>query len=359
MVEVAGRGCEPVFFDPLNGEVCHAALKLAACALFLLLGLAPASAQQYADVYGRVRTDQGVVLKSGCTARLETDEQHEVVAEQPVNSAGEFYFRQIPKRRYLLIVTAEGFETYQQPIDMSEGASQYIENITLTPARKTASATAPPPAISDAQAPKEARREYEKGERALAARKLGEAREHLAKAVDEYPCYARAQTDLGMVYSQQQDYAKAEAALRKSLSCDAGYVDAAVELGQLLNAEKRFGEAVPVLEQGARLSPAAWQFYFELGVAQYGLKHYSAAEVEYLKAQSLNPNPPAELGVKLADVYLKEAAYDKAYAKMQEYLKAEPQGRFAPHIKEIMKQMQSSGVLAGGEAAKGAAKATP
>ena len=348
-----------VFSGLLNGAARRAALKFAACALLLLFALAQASAQQYANVYGRVRTEQGVVLKSGCTVRLETDEQHEVAAEQPVNSAGEFYFRQVPKRRYLLIVTAEGFETYQQAIDMNEGATEYIENVTLTPARKTAPASAPPPALSDAQAPKEARREYEKGERALAARKLGEARDHLAKAVDEYPCYARAQTDLGMVYSQQQDYAKAEAALRKSLSCDPGFVDAAVELGQLLNAEKRFGEALPVLEQGARLSPAAWQFYFELGVAQYGLKHYSAAEVEYLKAQSLNPNPPAELHVKLADVYLREGAFDKAYAKMQEYLKAEPQGRFALHIKEIMKQMQSSGVLAGGEVAKGAAKATP
>jgi tetratricopeptide (TPR) repeat protein len=325
----------------------------------MLLALTQASAQQDVEVYGRVRTDQGVTLKSGCTVRLETDEQHEVVAEQPVNSDGEFYFLHIPKRRYLLTVTAEGFETYQQAIDLGEAGSQYNMNISLTPAHKTAQAKASPPALSDAQAPKEARREYEKAEKALVARKLGEAREHLAKAVEQYPCYARAQTDLGVVFSMQQDYTKAEAALRKSLACDPGFVDASVELGQLLNAEKRFGEALPVLEQGARLSPGSWQFYYELGVAQYGLKHYRAAESEYLKAQSFNSNPPAELDVKLADVYLRESAFDKAYAKMQEYLKAEPHGRFAPHIREIMRQMQSSGVLAGGEAAKGVVKATP
>jgi tetratricopeptide (TPR) repeat protein len=314
----------------------------------MLLAMRPLSAQQDAELYGRVRTDQGVVLKSGGMVRLETDEEHAVVAEQPVNTAGEFYFIHIPKRRYLLTVTAEGFETYQQGIDLGQGASQYNVNIALTPARKMPQAKSSPPALSDAQAPKEARREYEKAEKALAARKLGEAREHLAKAVGQYPCYARAQTDLGVVYSQQQDYAKSEAALRKSLACDPGYVDASAELGQLLNAEKRFSEALLVLEQGARLSPGSWQFYYEMGVAHYGLKRYREAESEFLKAQSLNSNLSSAVDVKLADAYLKEGAFDKAYAKMQEYLKAEPQGRFASHIREIMKQMESSGVLTGG-----------
>jgi tetratricopeptide (TPR) repeat protein len=350
MVQAAGQGGVHVLPDLLHRGVCRAALISLACSLFVLLALTQATAQQDAQLYGRVRTDQGVALRSGGMVRLET-EDHELVAEQPVNSAGEFYFLHVPKRQYLLTVTAEGFETYQQAIDLAEGPSQYNVNIALTP-RKVTQSRAAPPALSDAQAPKEARREYEKAEKALAARKLGEAREHLAKAVEQYPCYARAQTDLGMVYSTQKDYAKSEAALRKSLTCDPGYVDAYVDLGQLLNAEKRFGEALPVLEQGARLSPASWQFYFEMGIAQYGLKHYSAAESEYVKAQSLNSNPPAELDVKLADVYLKEGAYDKAYAKMQEYLKAEPQGRFAPHVREIMKQMQSSGAVATGQAVK-------
>jgi tetratricopeptide (TPR) repeat protein len=352
MKQDAGHGGVHVFLDLPAGRARRAVLEPAACTLFMLLTITPASAQQDAQIYGRVRTDQGVVLTSGCIVRLETDEEHELFGEQPVNTAGEFYFLHIPKRRYVLTVTAEGFETYRVEIDFTQGASQYNVNVTLTPARKVTKAKSAPPALSDAQAPKEARREYEKAEKALAARRLGEAREHLEKAVGLYPCYARAQTDLGTVYSQQKDYAKAEAALRKSLACDPGYVDASAELGQLLNAEKRFSEALPVLEQGMRLSPGSWQFYYELGAAHYGLKRYGEAESEYLKAQSLNSSLSSAVDVKLADVYLKEGAYDKAYAKMQEYLKAEPQGRFAPHIREIVKQMESSGVLTAGNAVK-------
>ena len=353
MKQDAGHGGVHVFRDLPGGRARCAVFKPAACSLLMLLALAQASAQQQdVQLSGRVRTDQGVVLKSGCMVRLETDEEHELFGEAPVNTAGEFYFLHVPKRRYVLTVTAEGFETYRMPIDFTQAASLYNVDITLTPVRKMPQAKSAPPALSDAQAPKEARREYEKAEKALAVRKLGEAREHLVKAVEQYPCYARAQTDLGTVYSQQKDYAKAEAALRKSLACDPGYVDASAELGQLLNAEKRFSEALPVLEQGMRLSPGSWQFYYELGAAHYGLKRYGEAEPEYLKAQSLNSSLSSAVDVKLADVYLKEGAYDKAYAKMQEYLKAEPQGRFAPHIREIVKQMESSGVLAAGNAVK-------
>jgi hypothetical protein len=64
-----------------------------------------------------------------------------------------------------------------------------------------------------------------------------------------------------------------------------------------------------------------------------------------LKVQSLNPNAFADVHVRLADVYLKENAYDKAYTQIQAYLQAEPEGRFATKIKAIMRQMESSGAL--------------
>jgi tetratricopeptide (TPR) repeat protein len=139
--------------------------------------------------------------------------------------------------------------------------------------------------------------------------------------------------------------AGAEAALHKAVQCDPGFPDAYTQLGQLLNAEKKFAESADLLQDGLRRSPRAWQFYYQLAMAHFGLKQYGQAEEEYLKVQSLNPNAPADLHVKLADVYLKENAYDKAYAQMQAYLQAEPEGRFATKIKAVMRQMESSGAL--------------
>ena len=64
-----------------------------------------------------------------------------------------------------------------------------------------------------------------------------------------------------------------------------------------------------------------------------------------MKAESLNPEPPAEIHVKLADVYLKKSAFDKAHSEMESYLHAEPGGRFAVKVRELMKQLESAGLV--------------
>jgi tetratricopeptide (TPR) repeat protein len=244
-----------------------------------------------------------------------------------------------------MTVTAEGFQTWQQDLDLGHRASQYTVRITLTPLNKVKQIPASAPALTDEQAPETARKEYEKGSRALAARQLDEARTHLEKALSEFPCYARAQTDLAVVLTERRELPGAEAALRQAVQCDSGFPDAYTQLGQLLNAEKKFAESADLLQDGSRRSPGAWQFYYRLAMAHFGLKQYSQAEEEYLKVQSLNPNAPADLHVKLADVYLKENAYDRAYAQMQAYLQAEPEGQFSAKVKAIMRQMESSGAL--------------
>jgi len=309
-----------------------------------LLAPTPAAGQGTVRLSGQVVTYTGRTVPSGVTITVET-ESGERAAQTPANSDGRFDLGDLRKLRYRLIVTAEGFETWQQEIDLGQGASQYTVRITLTPLNKVKESSAAALALTDAQAPKTARKEYEKGSRALAARELPDARTHLEKALSEFPCYARAQTDLAVVLTEQHELPGAEAALRKAVQCDPGFPDAYTQLGQLLNAEKKFAESADLLQDGLRRSPGAWQFYYQLAMAHYGLKQYSQAEEGYLKVQSLNPNPPAELHVKLADVYLKENAYGKAYAEMQAYLQAEPEGRFASKIKAIMRQMESSGAL--------------
>lgn len=308
-----------------------------------LTAAAAAQAGRVVDLNGQVRTDQGVTV-GNAMVRLETEEG-ELVDQKPVTTAGQFFFTNVPKALYVLTVTADGFETYRETLNMAEGADQYDVSITLIPASKLPQAQTELPALSDAQASKGARRDYEKAEKAIATHKYGEARKQLQAAVGQYPCYARAQTKLGLVMSQQKDYKGAEAAFRKSISCDAGYLEAYLELGQLLNAEKRFSESGPVLEEGLRQSPASWRFYYEAGVAEYGLMRYDQAKQQFEKAKSLTSQPSGDLDVKLADVYVKEHYFQKAYASMQDYLKVEPDGPLAPRIKAIMRQMESSGVL--------------
>jgi tetratricopeptide (TPR) repeat protein len=304
------------------------------------------------SVEGKVRVEGGQVPGVGVNVRIET-EDGEVVAQSPVSSGGGFSFPSIKKGIYTVVVTCEGYETARQLLDLTLGPNMVISDVTIMPSRE-AKGIANQESRTDAQAPKSARKEYQKAVASLSAKNFDAAQAHLEKAVKEFPCYARAQTDLATVLEQKRDVAGAEAALRKAMApdCDPEYIDSYIILGQMLNSQKRFADSERVLEEGVRRSPGSWQFYYQLGVAYYGLSQIPKAESQYQKVLGLNPTPPPEFHVKLCDVYLREKAYDKAYAEMEQYLKAEPDGRFAPKIKNIMQEMRTSGALNQPAAAK-------
>ena len=141
----------------------------------------------------------------------------------------------------------------------------------------------------------------------------------------------------------QDDLSPAIAALRKALECDADYLPAYTFLGLLLNRQQNYAESENILQRGLRRAPNAWDLHYQLAIALYGGGRYAQAEQEYVKTQSLNPAPPPELHAKLADIYLKESAYEKAFKEMQIYLALEPDGRFASRIRRIMHELESGG----------------
>jgi tetratricopeptide (TPR) repeat protein len=114
-------------------------------------------------------------------------------------------------------------------------------------------------------------------------------------------------------------------------------------LGKVLNSQKRFAESEEVLKQGLRLSPEAWPLYDQLATAHYNEGQYAKAQEEWLRVLAIDPAPPAELHAKLAAVYLRGGARDKAYAEMQAYLRAEPTGRFASTFKAMLPRLGPSG----------------
>jgi len=184
----------------------------------------------------------------------------------------------------------------------------------------------------------------------LRDKNLSAAESRFRKAVEEYPCYARAQTDLALVLNERQQFPASEAALKKAMECDPDYLDTYNELGQLYYNEKKYQESQAILQEGLRRSPQSWQFYYQLGADHYHLGQYVTAEQEYLKAESLNASVPAEIHVKLADVYLKESAYGEAYAEMQAYMRTAPNGPYAERVRDLMHRMESDHTVAAGQA---------
>jgi outer membrane protein assembly factor BamD (BamD/ComL family) len=86
---------------------------------------------------------------------------------------------------------------------------------------------------------------------------------------------------------------------------------------------------------------------------------YREAAKDFLTAQSLHPDMPAEFHAKLANTYLKTAEYAKALAEMDTYLRLSPEGPYAASAKKISEILRHGSVAEARPQASAAPPAKP
>jgi tetratricopeptide (TPR) repeat protein len=292
-----------------------------------------------------VVTEGEAAIPSGVTIVVETRDGKRSAEIHP-DAQGRFEILNLVRQTYVMTVSAEGFYSQELFLDLKDGGDEAVTlQIAMhrTPLTKSSS---PLPALTDLRAPKSARKLFEKAVHDLHADRLDEARQKFQRAITEYPCYARARTGLASIEIGARELDAAVANLREAVRCDPGFPDACALLGKVLNSQKKFGESEEILKQGLRLSPGAWELYDQLATAHYNQGQYAKAQEEWLRVLALDPAPPAEVHAKLAAVYIRGGARDKAYAEMQAYLRAEPTGRFASTFKAMMSHLEPRGTQA-------------
>jgi len=318
-----------------------------ACATMLLCLVFARPSANYADqsvtLKGRVLTRDGQVIPSGAEVSVETDEGGSL-GKRPTDAFGNYTFEGLKTGKYHLAVTADGFQVYQQDLDLDFRGQTYTVNVYLTPSNKSEVKVAP--LLTDEAAPKTARKELEKGKRDLEQNRMADARRHLERAVADYPCYARAQDSLAQVNLHDHRLGDAEACFKKAIQCDGSFLDAFSELAELYIVQKKFAQGEEILNQGLRLSPQAWLFHYEMGQAHYGMQKYPESVQNYLRAQSLHPEMPAKFHIKLASAYMRIGANSNALAEFQTYLRLEPNGQYASPAREVSERMLKAGITA-------------
>lgn len=312
-----------------------------------------------ATVHGQVQTRDGQPLSTAVTVTLEM-EDGTPVDSRATDSTGSFEFYALDAGSYILSVRADKFQPYQETLDLTGGWTvDYSVKIVLTPLDKPVVNLATLPSLTDQAAPKGARKEFEKGSRAWRENKPKEARYHLEKAVQEYPCYARAQAALAEVDLAERKVESAEAAYKQAIHCDGTYLDAFYQLARLYLRENKPADSATVLLEGLRLSPNSWIFHYELATAQFALGKYLQAVQDFQTAQSLHPDMPTEFHAKLANAYIKTHEYDKALTEMDTYLRLSPQGPYAASAKRSSEALQRRGVVEAAPQASAASAAKP
>jgi tetratricopeptide (TPR) repeat protein len=294
-------------------------------------------------LHGQVQTKDGRGIPDGVAITLETSDGVPI-ATRRTDWNGDFEFARLDATIYTLSVKADKFQNYLETLDFTDARVSYHSiSIALTPIDKPAVNLAAQPPLTDQAAPKNARTEFQKGSRAWRENKPAEARDHLEKAVAEYPCYARAQAALAEVDLAEHKLESAEAGYKRAIHCDGSYSDAFYQLAQLYMKERRPADSEAILREALRLLPSAWLFHYQLGNAQFVLGEYQQASQDFLTAQSLHPDMPAEFHIKLANIYLRMSEYAQALAEIDTYLRLSPEGSYAASAKKISEKLRSGG----------------
>src|SRR5262245_55563140 len=198
--------------------------------------------------------------------------------------------------------------------------------------------------ITTAQAPKDARRAYEKGLEYLDKRKWPDAERELTKAVASYSKYAIAWHELGRAYQQQNKIDDAIRAYQEAISADPKFIKPYGQLAGLATYEQKWEDVVQYTTQMLKLNPfVAPDIYFFSALANYNLQKFDLAEGHAREAATRDtqhriPKINQLLGVILAE----KQDYSGAAENIRLYLKFSPNATDADSVQRMLADIESA-----------------
>jgi len=190
-------------------------------------------------------------------------------------------------------------------------------------------------------APEPARKAFGKGVNAMDDGKLDAAQKNFEKAVEIYPQYAMAWSDLGEVFRRQAKLEDARAAMEKAVAADPKYIKAYVQLAMLDLDEKRMEEAAAIAGRAVAMNPPEFpQLYFYNAVANFNLKRLDVAESSARRTTELDTAheiPRAEL--LLGAILVAKGDRPGAMDHMRKYLDIVPNAQDASQVQRAIDQL--------------------
>jgi tetratricopeptide (TPR) repeat protein len=145
--------------------------------------------------------------------------------------------------------------------------------------------------LTSLAAPAAARKAFERGKKAVREHKPAAARETLSKAVEIYPKFAEAWTELGTLEGNERRYAEAQRAYAAAIAADARFAEPRLRLATLQARERQWAALVETTAQAIKLDGNHQaQAYYLNAVAHYNSGNPEAAEKSARAAGQLDLN---------------------------------------------------------------------
>jgi tetratricopeptide repeat protein len=196
--------------------------------------------------------------------------------------------------------------------------------------------------MTSLQAPKEARRAYDKGLQDVRKSKPEEAAREFRKAVDIYPNYATAWYELGRVQVENEESAQARQSFAHAMAADAKFISPYPPLAELEAKAKKWDELAETTSKLLKLDAVDYPMaYLYNATANLNLGQLDAAEKSALAGEKLDtPHRYPKMEQVLATILARKKDYAGAAAHLRTYLLLAPDAEDAARLKKDLAEMQ-------------------
>lgn len=196
--------------------------------------------------------------------------------------------------------------------------------------------------MTTANAPKSAKKAYEKGLNLAKKKKFGEAETNIQAAVTEYPAYAVAWFDLGRIQEAQQKNDLAQESFKKAIAAEPKFVNPYLHLMQHEVQAGNWEQVEETTEALLKLDPFTYaQAWYYNSVAHLQKREFEEAEKsarEALKVDEYKRIPKIShiLGIILAE----QQKLPEALVHMKGYLEKAPDARDAAQVRQQVQRIE-------------------
>lgn len=196
--------------------------------------------------------------------------------------------------------------------------------------------------LTSLQAPKNARKAYDRAGQLLRKNKLPEAAQEYQKALEIYPKYAAAWYELGTIQQMNGEIAKARQSFAEAMAADTKFVSPYLPLIELAAKDENWAELADVTGRLLKLDPVDYPMaYFYHATATLNLGQMDAAERsaragEKLDTQHRSPKLEQVLAVILA----RKKDYAGAVEHLRSYLLFAPDATDVPRMKIELAELE-------------------
>lgn len=296
------------------------------------------------SIRGQIYAPDGTAMLANIRFRLSSDEGQGPAEDLFTDSKGSFELpNKVQDASYTLTVESDGknWATTKERFNAIGPRPFILVHLLPLEGSRVAGAS-----ISVAElnknVPRAARRQFETAVEQLAAGDADHARKGFERAIELYPDFVEARSELAVVLMRNGDLTRAETLLRRAVELDAGAVRPQLNLGLCLYRQQRFTDALPFLERGVQLQPVNPNANLLYGIALAMTGDDVRAEPVLVRAYEQGGKAYAMAQLHLTRLYTRQKKYDRAAAALEAYLRDVPGDPNAESLRATLVKLRAA-----------------